>query len=276
MKNTVALAPINSGMISRSFAKISVFTVPFSAALLRVTTTAGQVPQLGDLAGVTQQAQVGLSPFITTATASAAFPCCFPPEIQRLSTCFSRYRIKPGSATLSYRGAVATTTYGTLALEVIPSDYATSSNPSYQSVSSGECSLITPPWVPSVEFNRQRLGSVITTDASWKYCDMNGTVSQPEQRQDLAFNIAAVGFNLPASSVIGYLFMDVVLEFQHLQDEPSLVQAKQPLPTVSSSELPSASVATTSPSVTSSINEVDEYVSLSREDLIATLKNIKT
>jgi hypothetical protein len=221
------LAPVNQGTVTRSILKTPTFEVPFCQAILAVSTNASSVATLnliGSAAG-SGAAVVSLSPFVSAA-GSASYPWCFSPAINRLAQSFVRYRVKPGTAKLMYRTIVPTSTAGSLAFEAAPPEYGVGSVPSYQQTSSGECTISTPVWGNDIEFGRKPLADVLYTGPEWGYCDFDGTVSQPEVRQDAFMNLAVAGIGLAPSITFGTLFMEGTFEFKHLNDELSMVAVK--------------------------------------------------
>lgn len=231
-KSAVLAAPQSYGTVVKSRNRTPVFSIPFSTVLVQLQT---------GLTGAVQFAAVGSTttgPVLTTpigvsltATPGLAFPVCFPPQVTRLGQSFSRYRLKPGSARLSYRGSVSSSAPGSLAIAVLPSeDPIASATPSYQIVAGSECAVITPVWAPCVEFPIRNLESVINTGPEWKYCDFDGNVSQPEIRQDVLFNLTCSSLGMAQNNIFGFMFLEGILEFQHLQDNLSQVNVAVPRP----------------------------------------------
>jgi len=228
LKSSRVSAPAISGVVSKSSFRLPSFSIPFSCALVQVSTGASTGTVTFQACGTgagTGAINVGISPY--QAASTAFFPVCFPPEIIRVAQSFSRYRLKPGGTKLSYRGAVPTNTQGSLAIEVLPAEYPTNTQPTFQGASAGECSMITPPWASNVPFAPQGLERCITTGPEWKYCDFDGSVGQPECRQDLLLLLSGAHLGCPVSTILGYLFMEGTLEFKHLQDTVTVVNARK-------------------------------------------------
>jgi hypothetical protein len=229
--SSTATAPLSSARVTRGARTKSTFQIPFSAAILQVSTNGVGVPLLAYISAATGtgQAEVGISPDVITSTASLYYPICFPPQISRITQSFSRYQIKPGTAKLSYRGAVPTTVGGSLAFEVNPSDSVFSaSNPTYATVATGECTITTPLWAPEVYFEKRGLESVLHTDNLWKYCDFDGSIEQSQIRQGTMFSMSVAGLGLPINTVCGVIFLQGVLEFKDLMDNITEAAARPP------------------------------------------------
>lgn len=242
LSSRVANAPINRGVVSHSMTT-PVFSVPFACAILQVSTLGsgsvypvlqpiGAVPGSGDIA-------VGVS---LTYGSSLAFPTCFPSNITNLGNSFSQYRIRPGTGRLSYRTCVGTTTTGSLSLAVIPSEQPLNSgSQTFQVVSASECALVAPIWAADVSLNPRALNSVLTSGQTngWKYCDLDGTISQPESRQDTLCTMLVAGLGLSTTATVyGYIFLEGVMEFQHLQNNSAEVGQTPPLERMSGPRVP--------------------------------------
>jgi hypothetical protein len=232
--------PTSSQMQTSVRYKTGSFQVPFSSAIAQVFTTSNSAAYVSTV-GLPVTTSLGnqiatISPFVTTSTAYA--PIAFPNQIARLATSFSQYRMKPGTASLSYRTVVGSSTAGSVAISALPADLATQgSTIPFNTVAGAECSITTPVWAAETMFNNRSLESVMVRDqnSGWHYCDFDGTISQPEARQDSLCLIAVAGLGLPASTVCGLLYLEGVLEFKHLQDNYTEVN-------VSTAVVPTAAV----------------------------------
>lgn len=230
-RDTIVEAPRIAFAMHQNSRKTSNFSVPFSTAILQIQTfTDSSVPAFtpvgtASASGViTGSLAVGLSPYTLTG-GSTTLPNCFPVQINRLAASFANYRIRPGTLRLSYRTCVATTAAGTLVLGAYPADQPLNTGSTYQTISGLECATIFAPWSPLVTLNNASLKDVglYEVNEGWRYCDFDGTVTQPEIRQSCFLNLATTGIGLTGSTVYGIIFLEGVFEFRHLQDDTSLV-----------------------------------------------------
>lgn len=209
-------APSTGGRASRNTRSSNVLEVPFSSPILQVSCTTGTstmglvVP--GSIATVGSPI-VGISGAVGSVS---NYPQCLPNTIIRLIQSFARYRIKPGSARLTYSTIVNSGVSGTIAFSVLPADAVSGTTPTFQTAGSAECSMTVPVWTPSYSIDKARLQSVIGTE--WKYCDFDGTVTQSEIRQDTLFRVASAGLGLTAATTYGVLTLSAVFQFSHLVD----------------------------------------------------------
>jgi hypothetical protein len=207
---------VSSGTVSRGLSTPR-FSVPFAAPILQVSVGSGGavLQAIGTVPTGLGGAIVAVSPY--QAASTMYYPACFPPTVQRLCQSFQRYRIRPGTAKLSYRTTVSTNLNGSIAIAVTPPEFPGAGAATYQSTATSECSIITPVWAEKEYFSSRALGSVLS-DPEWKFTDFDNTVSQPEVRQDMMFNVQVATLGAPTSTVLGLLFFEGTLEFMHLQD----------------------------------------------------------
>lgn len=256
--SSLTTAPVSGRINTISRTQTASFPVPYKGAILQITTSSSGAPYfvtVGSAAVTSGATNVGLSPYLLTTT-DVRFPAAFPSQIVSLAKSFAMYRIKPGTAKLSYRAASSTSLPGQLAISAYPADYPIL-NPAvdYLDVSSSECAITTSPWAACMYFDPKALNSVLCSDVAggWKYCDYDGTVTQPEIRQDTFLNFMVNALGMPlVNEVVGTLFLECVLEFKHIQNTALLTAArveKQRLLQASASSTSSSSSVPSLPSV---------------------------
>lgn len=237
-------APATSSVQHTTGQRTGVFSVPVECAILQVITNASSFTALQEVGLGTenafQAATVAVSPY--PAGSGATYPSCFPHTVNTLSRSFAMYRIRPGSARMYYSAVVPTTKSGNIALMVLPPDEPKVTPFSYRVASAGECSLICPAWSGKAEFDRAALNAVI--GPGWRYCDLDGVVSQAQVRQSGLFNMAVSSLGTDVSTVYGTLFFSAIFEFQHLQDNDALIESHAPTAAASSVAAPALSVYT--------------------------------
>jgi len=229
MESKFLSAPVSSSVALRaSGSRTNIFSVPLSTVLCQVYSDVAGAIRFSSVGMVPVNSNgnpiVGISPF--QSVFSAIYPISFGPQINRLSQSFSRYRIRPGSCKLSYRSSVTTATNGNLAIALLPSDFPLSASaPTYLAAVSSECAISCPVWAAQVDFPAKNVESVLNggNGGLWKYCDFDGTVTQPQTRQDLMCMLTANGVSTGVSTIYGVIYADLVLEFQHLQDNLTVV-----------------------------------------------------
>jgi len=222
--DTIMTAPAAARIGTRSKVTSKPFDVPFSSAIVQIATNAGGVTAFtttGVPATTTGNPVVSISP--GTGLLSTVFPVSFAPQILRLGQSFSQYRIKPGSARLSYRGIIGTGASGSLAIAVLPAENPLaifSTNLPYNTVANHDCAITTPVWAACMEFPPDRLRSVLHTknDDGWKYLDQDTSGSSASDRQDFCMTLSVSGIGTPLTSVFGVLFLEGIFQFQHVQD----------------------------------------------------------
>jgi hypothetical protein len=227
--------PAHVGIRSYSQNSVGSFHVPFNVVLLQIQTNATSPfsPYFGVVGNgplVAGAAGVSLSPFITSGPTTV--PTCFPLMMQRLAASFARYRVKPGSLRLSFRGAQGSSIPGIVAISAGPPDYPLGTTIAFQTVAGSECAITTPVWVADCPMDPKRLNDVIDSGDDWRYTDFDGTVTQPEIRQDAFLNLYVAGFGTVSSTIYGYIVCSGVFEFKHLQDDLSLTALKKNRPPI--------------------------------------------